>query len=166
MKITIDADILGEWVTPAYREMLLESGATTVVQMHSAQSQLIDSAPIVVSANGQPLDAAAQAATNGGRIYTYYPPKNSDNVPAPWVAPIQCRAIEPAKPEHTWIERHPVPRRPWGSTNAKPHPISGGITNGYVAILLPDWNDDGHMGRYSPITPVSKKLAWMLDNIA
>ena len=170
IRLTFNADALGEWVDPSVRQALIDSGATTVVRMHGAQSQLIGSEPIITEVNGQVLDEAAQLEVNEGRCYTYVAPPGAGNKPTPWVAPYQCNEVRPAQPPHTWIERlpAPAPRRPWASKfNDAPKSVTGGLTGGYAAILLPDWdNDGGHMRRYSPITPVSKKLAWMLDNIA
>ena len=170
IRLTFDADVLGDWVDPSVRQALIDSGATTVVRMHGAQSQLIGSDPIITEVNGQVLDDAAQLEVNEGRCYTYVAPPDAGNKPTPWVAPFECGGINPPKPQHTWIMRlhAPAPRRPWASKlNQPPKPINSGLSNGYAAILLPDWdNDGGHMRRYSPITPVSKKLAWMLDNIA
>jgi hypothetical protein len=170
IRLTFNADALGEWVDPSVRQALIDSGATTVVRMHGAQSQLIGSDPIITEVNNQVLDEAAQLEVNEGRCYTYVAPPGAGNKPTPWVAPYQCNEVRPAQPPHTWIERlpAPAPRRPWASKfNDAPKPVTGGLTGGYAAILLPDWdNDNGHMRRYSPITPVSKKLAWMLDQIA
>lgn len=179
--ITYDPDILLPGMDSGWRAQIAARNEG-VTRRFSAQGQFMGSKPIIAEINGQPLTEAQRLALKEKR-YTYFAPMPG-NAPA-LVIPKSAMSLEfEAQQRQERIEKireqnikaavilaekaakdkalmlKTIAEHQWFSSNITPT-VSIGLTT-----QLPDWDDEGRMGRYSAITPVSKKLAWMLDNIA